>query len=160
MTTYTITVGGSTKRSKFAPATVSVEFDKLPEASREFIIRYGLKQYLADGVAGVETQDEFNAGVTERTTKLEKGDLSRERKASAKVDDETGRTIKLVREMIRGKIKGANLKVEKEAFDAMVEKFLSDESKTAPFRAEAERQLAQEAKASAASADLLAELMG
>ena len=159
MTAYTLTIGGKTARSKYTPHTVHIDFDLLPEASRDFVIRYGLKQYLADGVAGVENQAEFDAGVIERATKLEKGDLTRERKASHSVDGPTARTIKLVKEMIRGKIKAAALKVEKDAFEAMVDKFVADEVKVAPFRAEAERQLAQEAKASAASADLLAELM-
>lgn len=41
-----------------AGQTYKVDFDKLPEASREYIIRYGLRQSLNDSVAGAEAKSD------------------------------------------------------------------------------------------------------
>lgn len=48
---YEITVAKAEK-------TFQVDFDKLPEASREYIIRYGLRQSLNDSVAGAEAKSD------------------------------------------------------------------------------------------------------
>ncbi len=147
MTTINMQIGGATKRSKFQPKTVEIAWAALPQASQDFIVRYGLKQYLADGVAGCESQDEFNKGVDERLNKLVSGDLTRTKGEGAKrPDTETGRAQKLAKESIRAKIKEANLTVTAEAREAIYAKFLADETKMAPFVAEAKRQLAMEAQ--------------
>lgn len=147
MTKIEMQIGGATKRSKYTPKAVSIEWDKLPPASQDFVIRYGLKQYLADGVAGAEDQAAFDAGVDERLGKLTSGDLSRTKgEGKAKPDTELGRAQKLAKESIRAKIKDAKLEVTTEQREEIYTKFLADEAKMAPFVAEAKRQLAMEAQ--------------
>lgn len=140
-----LTIGGQTKRSKFAPKAVAVAFAALPQASQDFIVRYGLKQYLADGVAGAESQEDFNAGVEERLGRLKSGDLSRTKGDGAKKPDtETGRAQKLAKDAIRAKIKAAGLETTPEQREEIFAKFFADEEKMKPFVAEAKRQLAAE----------------
>ena len=147
MTDLTLTIGGKTARSKYEPKQVTVDFAKLPQASQDFIIAYGLKQYLSDGVAGVESQLEFDNGIIDRMKKLDSGDLTRTRgEGKAKPDTETGRAQKLAKEAIRAKIKAASAEVTTEQREAIYAKFFADETKMAPFMAEAKRQLAGEAK--------------
>lgn len=68
-----------------ASSTVAeIDFDTLPQASKEFIINYGLKQYLNDGAAvgkdECESEDERNQlkadRVADRVTKLKDGTMS------------------------------------------------------------------------------------
>lgn len=140
-----LTIGGQTKRSKFAPKAVAVDFAALPQASQDFIVRYGLKQYLADGVAGAESQEDFNTGVDERLGKLKSGDLTRTKGDGAKKPDtETGRAQKLAKGAIRAKIKAAGLETTPEQREEIFAKFFADEEKMKPFAAEAKRQLAAE----------------
>lgn len=140
-----LTIGGQTKRSKFAPKAVAVDFAALPQASQDFIVRYGLKQYLADGVAGAESQEDFNTGVEERLGKLKSGDLTRTKGDGAKKPDtETGRAQKLAKDAIRAKIKAAGLETTPEQREEIFAKFFADEEKMKPFAAEAKRQLAAE----------------
>lgn len=140
-----LTIGGQTKRSKYQPKTVTVDWASLPPASQDFIVRYGLKQYLADGVAGAESQADFDAGVEERLGKLKSGDLTRTKGDGAKrPDTETGRAQKLAKDAIRAKIKAAGLETTPEQREEIFSKFFADEEKMKPFVAEAKRQLAAE----------------
>lgn len=84
-----IKVGGETTKSRFQPVTVGIDWDKLPEASRDFVIRYGIKQWLADGTVGekVTTQATFTEAINTRKGKLEAGDFSRTRGESGPVND-------------------------------------------------------------------------
>lgn len=158
----TLQIGGNTKRSKFQPKEVSIDWAKLPEASQDFLIRYGLKQYLADGTAGEETQAAFEAQIEARMERLAKADFTRTRgEASVKTDTEALRATKLVRDDIRKRIKAAGLEgVSKDKVAELVAAIMGDETKSAPFRQEAKRQLESEAKlAQATPDDLLKDLL-
>lgn len=144
----TLKIGGTTKRSRFEPKPVSLDWDNLPDASQKFVIEYGLRQYLADAMAGAESQSEAYDNIDERVGKLTSGDLSRTKgEAKAKPDTEESRAIKLAAAFIRDQLKQANAKAEaaqiKEAAQALVE---ADPA----YLKEAKRQLAEEAKLKAA----------
>lgn len=156
-------IGGKTKRSRWTKEVV-VGFDDLPEASREFIIRYGLKQYIADGTASAETEAQFVGGIETRIAKLKAADFTRTRgETKAKPDTETSRATALVRAEIKKRLAAANLTADKDKIAEAVKAVMDSETAREPFMAEAKRQLAQEAKMSAPDdvmAGLLAELVG
>lgn len=138
-----VTIGGKTVRSSNGQHTVSIAFDALPEASKAFVINYGLKQYLADGAAGATNNSELVEGVNARVAKLESGDLSRARgEGAVKVDSETGRALKLAKDAIRLKAKAAKVVLPKEKVAEMAAALVE---KDPDYRKEAKRQLANEA---------------
>jgi predicted lipid-binding transport protein (Tim44 family) len=158
-----LSIGGKTARSKYEPKAVAVDWENLPDASRQFVLLYGLKQYLADGTAGAESQDDFNAGIDGRLAKLVSGDLSRKTgERDAKADSPEGRAFKLAKEAIRARITNArkadpkaDINATKEAIDAAAKAWVEKDPK---WLKEATRQL-EEAKAAASDADtLLADL--
>lgn len=161
-TIYELSLGGQTKRSKVQPFARKVEWNTLPDASQDFIVRYGLKQYLADAMAGASDQADAEAKVDARVAKLVSGDLSRTKgEGGDKPDTEQGRALKLARQAIRDKLKAGNRTATKEQI-AEAAKVLVE--KDPRFTKEAKRQLAEEAKAKAAladdeTADILADLL-
>lgn len=154
-----LTIGGNTARSKTGQHPVKVNWDALPEASQDFIVSYGLKQYLADGTAGAGTPEEALAGINTRMAKLASGDLSRSRgEGPGKVDTVESRALKLARDAIKAKLKEANQTADKELIAEAAKEFI----KTDPsFMKEAKKQLDQEAasKTSLQGSDALASIM-
>src|SRR5690606_30458800 len=142
-TQYTLMIGGKTKRSRFAPREVTIDFTKLPEESQTFVIRYGLTQYLADGAAGAESQDAFNEGIAARQTKLANADFRRA-SGEPKADTETTRALRLARAAVRSAAKAKGIALDKEKVAELAEKAVESNPE---YRAEAKRQLAAEAKA-------------
>lgn len=142
MQSITLTVGGNTKRSKFTPKAVTLD---VPEASADFLLRYGLKQYLADGVAGAETQDDFDEGIQARVDKVLTSDFARAKGEGKGTDTIETRMRKIVRQKVLAVAKARNMKLDAEQVATAVKTFLE---KNAPsIRAQAEMQLAAEAKA-------------
>ena len=162
--TIELTIGGKTTRSLNGQHTVTVDWENLPEPSRSFIIRYGLKQYLADGAAGAANHDELVGGVDARMTKLANADFQRTRgDGSAKLDTEERIALRLAKEMIRAKLKANKLEAPKEKVEAAAVALLAKDTDEAKgIKAEAKRQMTAKAKlaeASDAGADaMLAEL--
>lgn len=147
MTVYDLTIGGQTKRSTTGQHPASIDWEKLPEASRDFVIRYGLKQYLADGMAGAENVADAATGVAARVAKLLSGDLTRTRgEAKEATDTVGGRATKLVKAAIRTTMKAKDVKASKEAVAEAAKKLLADEAKAKPWLAKAQKQLDDEAK--------------
>jgi len=144
---YELTIGGNTARSKTGQHPVKVDYDALPDASRDFLQRYGIKQYLADGMAGAANVAEAKAGVEARLAKLLSGDLARTRGEGKEAPDtvET-RALKLVRAAIRATMKAKNVKANKETVNDAAAKVLADEAKGKAWRAKAKQQLDDEAK--------------
>lgn len=141
---YDLVIGGQTKRSTSGQHEVKIDFDALPDASKEFIVRYGLKQYLADGMAGASNVVEAEAGVTSRVAKLKSGDLSRVRgEGKTAVDSTEQRAIKLAKAAIRAAIKAKNGSATKEAIDEAAKKLVTTQPK---WLTDAKKQLEMEAK--------------
>jgi len=158
-----LTIGGTTKRSNNGQHTVSVDWDALPEESRAFVIRYGLKQYLADGAAGAGSNEELVNGVNERVRKLAEADFQRTRgEGAAKPDTEERIALRLAKELIRAKAKAASVTLPKEKVEAAAVAFLAKDTDDAKaIKAEAKRQMQAKAKLATSDAgadDLLAEL--
>lgn len=154
-----LVIGGNTKRSRTGQHPVSIDFDALPEASKSFIVNYGLKQYLADGMAGADNYAEAAQGIEARVAKLQSGDLSRARgEGTAKADTVEGRALKLARDAIRASLKAANQTAEKELIAEAAKEFIKSD---ASFMKEAKKQLEQEAagKAALSGSDALASIM-
>jgi hypothetical protein len=143
----TLTIGGKTKRSNNGQHPVTIDWNALPDNAQEFVIKYGLKQYLADGMAGAESEAEAKAGVEARVAKLVSGDLSRTNAGGDKPDTETGRALKLARVAIRTQAKAKNVTLTKEQVAEAAKSWVEKNPK---WLAEAKRQLAEEAKAAAA----------
>lgn len=121
-TTYELTLGGKTKRSTLGTHTVQVDWDALPEPSKDFAIRYGLRQYLADAMAGAEDEADAKAKVDARLAKLVSGDLTRTQGSGGlnKPDTVDTRAAKLARAVIMSALKDANQKAEKDVITAAV----------------------------------------
>jgi hypothetical protein len=143
--TMQLTIGGNTKRSKLGTFDVELpDFDVLPEKTRDFVIAYGLKQYLADGMAGAADRDAAQEGIDKRTAKLLEGDFTRTRGDGAgKVDSVDQRALKLIRQMIRDKAKAQSVKLDKEQVDETAQTYL-DSPKGQQYRDIAQRQLDEE----------------
>lgn len=54
----------------------SIDFDALPEASKSFVIAYGLKQLLNDSIVSGESNEERNGLLDKKLDKLFEGTLS------------------------------------------------------------------------------------
>lgn len=142
--TMQLTIGGNTKRSKLGTFDVELpDFDVLPEKTRDFVIAYGLKQYLADGMAGAADRSAAQEGIDKRVTKLVEGDFTRTRGESTKVDSVDQRALKLIRQFIRDQAKAQSLKLDKEQVDETAALYL-ESPKGQKYRDIAERQLAEE----------------
>lgn len=159
---YALVIGGQTKRSTNGTHPVNVDWNKLPDNAQDFIVKYGLKQYLSDAMAGASSESDAKAKIEARLAKLVSGDLSRTKgEGSDKPDTEQGRALKLAREAIRNMLKAKNKTATKEQVAEAAKKLI--EAKPA-YLAEAKKQLAAEAKSKEAlaaddEADILADLM-
>lgn len=152
-----LTIGGDTKRSKKGKHPVKIDWNALPDASQFFIINYGLRQYLADGMAGAETEAEAAAAIAERTRKLTEADFSRTRgEGTSKPDTVDVRALRLAKEFLRNRLKEANQTVEKDKIAEAAAK-LVETSTPMDWKAEAKKQLDAEAKTreSAAKAEAI-----
>lgn len=134
-----LNIGSTSKRSRFTPKPVSIDFDALPEASRSFVIAYGLRQYLQDAQAGAENEAEAHSNVDARIAKLQSGDLARTRgEGLSKPDTVETLSIKLAKEFLRNALKEAKATATKEQIaEAAQELVKTDQS----FAKEAKKQL-------------------
>lgn len=95
----------------------SFEFDSLPVAAQEFIINYGLKQYLSDGAAvgkeeceTEELRNELKASrVNERADKLRQGTMSQRAASSRVVDPQAKIKRELAKELLKAYCKANDL---------------------------------------------------
>lgn len=157
-TVIALEIGSTSKRSRFKPLPVSIDWNKLPDASQNFIIRYGLKQWLADAQAGAESEAIAHDAVKERVKKLETGDLTRAKgEGAAKPDTVESRALKLAVAYIREQLKAANAKAEAAVIkEAAAELVKGDES----FTKEAKKQLDAEAKMAEGKTDAAKTVIG
>lgn len=146
MTTQTLTIGGQTKRSTLGQHPVEIDFDTLPDASKSFVIAYGLRQYLADAMAGAESAEDAKAKIESRRDKLVSGDLSRTRgEGLTAPDSEGGRALKLAKAAIRAAMKVQNVKADKDAINEAASKMIAADGS---WLEKAKKQLADESKLS------------
>lgn len=147
MTIYTLTIGGQTKRSTLGQHTVELDWDAMPEASKDFVTRYGLKQYIADGMAGAADEAAAKAGVETRVAKLLSGDLTRTKGEAKDAPDSIGsRAMKLASATIRAAMKAKGLKADKDAVKAAATQLVASQPK---WTEDAKAQLETEAGMSA-----------
>lgn len=119
MTIIALTIGGATKRSTLGQHAVEFDWDAMPDTSKDFIVRYGLRQYIADAMAGAENEADAKAKIEARATKLRSGDLARTKgEAKDAPDSVASRAIKLATATIRAALKAANAKADKEVIKA------------------------------------------
>lgn len=146
MTQETLTIGGKTARSTLGQHPVTIDWEKMPEASQDFIVRYGLRQYLADAMAGADNEPDAKAKVNARLAKLVSGDLSRTKgEGFAKPDTEEGRAIKLAKTEIRRLMAEQKVEATKEDVAAAAAEMVKTDG---AWLKEAKKQIAAE-KASA-----------
>lgn len=144
-------IGSTGKRARFQPKEVTLDMAALPKESLEFILAYGVRQYLADGAAGSEDQAGFNLGIEQRIRKLLEADFSRSRgEAQAKPDSEEVRARKLAAMAIREKLKAAGAKADAKAINEAAAKMVAADPKWVKAAA---KQLADEAKLREAEAE-------
>lgn len=150
----TFQIGGATKRSKFAPVTVEVDFTTLPQASQDFLVAYGIKQYLADGVAGAESDQDFNEGVAARLAKMKDGTVGVRGSGEGKGPTDSVEVLarQLARQAINAALKAQGIdKPEAEAMNAAITQLLASDNGAA-FRTEAATQIeARKAKTASLS---------
>ena len=138
-----LTIGGTTKRSNNGQTTVEIDWENLPGDSRDFIVTYGLKQYLADGAAGAASHDELVQGVAERVRKLQEADF---RRASGEPKADSAMTLALrqARAVLKAKAGDAFKSLPKEKVDAAVKAMVERDP---AFLKEAQAEIARRAKA-------------
>lgn len=134
-----LTIGGNTKRSKTGQHSVEVPLALLPAESLAFVIRYGLKQYLADGMAGATTEAEAAEGIAARMEKLAKADFSRTRGESGPTDDVATLAKRIAREEVQTKVKAHGVKLPKERMAEIVAALFERDEKR--LRTEAEKRI-------------------
>lgn len=144
MTKFDITVGSTGKRNKIGTFTVPVAWDALSDEVQIFIIKHGLKQYLADAAAGVTDRSDAEARIKAKLAKLVSGDLSRSRgEGPSRPDTVDSRALKMARDHIRTLLKEANEKADKEAIAEAAKLLVAEEPK---WKKEAKAQLDREAQ--------------
>ena len=103
MTTYTVVVAKTGDSFEY-------DWDTLPEASREFVIDYGLRQYVNDGHAGAtvkafpnETERLAAAreGAAERDTNIRAGNFARKARMPVDVEAAFARKMNVSVERLR-----------------------------------------------------------
>jgi hypothetical protein len=155
-------IGGKTKRSTLGQRTVEIDWDNLPDASKAFIQSYGLRQYLADAMAGAEDEADATARVEARRDKLVSGDLSRSRgEGLDKPDTVETRAMRLAKAAVRDQAKVKSVALTKEQVATAAKTWVDKNPK---WLAEAKKQLEAEAKAKEAvdadeADDILADLL-
>ena len=140
-------IGGQTKRSKFTPKSVEIDFEKLPQGSTEFLLAYGLKQYLADGAAGAQSQSEFDEGIAARLDNVKKASFARARVERGPSDDTETLAASLAKQEIRRRAKAKKVELSKDRVDELAKQ--ARESKSTFWHGcleEASRQIAARAK--------------
>jgi len=164
-----LTFGGKArqkdKATGVAPAPFTkqervLDWEKMPEASKQFLARYGAQQYIADGSAGAKTQAEFEAGIDSRFDKIAAGDFSRVTGERAPSDDVETVAKRIIREEINSAAADRKLVLTKEQrAKAVATKWEKQEQK---YRQLAEIEIADR-KARASDEDinaLLDDLLG
>lgn len=135
-----LTIGGNTKRSKLGQHEAVIDWNQVPDEAQAFIIRYGLKQYLADGIAGAETVEDAAEGVKERVRKVLEADFARARgEGSAKPDSVEVRALRLAKDAVKAKAKAGNVKLDKEQIEETAKAWIAASPK---FTKQAEAELA------------------
>ena len=144
-------------------AQVSIDFTTLPANAQEFIIRYGLTQYLSDGAAIAKdeypTEAERNTakaeGVLSRVAKLREGTMSIRGGGTRTVDPVAKVKREVALEILKAHAKANDIKLPKgEELSAKIEKFWQSEKNTKALMPEVEKRL----KAMEKTADKLGEL--
>jgi hypothetical protein len=113
--------------ANIAGVPVNLTYEELPTASREFVIEYGLRQYIQDGAAvsktftdkerkGQEkTADEIAAekaeGVKERIENLLSGEFNRRGPAAARQTPEERERESVIMAALQAAAKAANIKL-------------------------------------------------
>lgn len=144
MSIIQLVIGGTTKRSTLGQHPVELDFATLPQVSQDFIVRYGLKQYLADGMAGAESEAVAGEGVKARVAKLVSGDLSRTAgTGGGKPDTLAVITARLARDFIKGKLAAAGKTFTKEQMASAIVALVAKDDR---FKKEAEKQMAAKAE--------------
>lgn len=122
---FDLTIGGKTARSKTGQHAASINWNEVPDEAQEFIIRYGLKQYLADGMAGAENVQQAADGVAERVRKIMEADFARARgEPSSKPDSIEARALKIAKGKVRDTAKARKVKLDKDQVQAAAEAWL------------------------------------
>lgn len=140
---YKVKVGGETKRSRFAPILIDVDWDKVHPAAKEFITRFGLRQTLANATIGAENQDQFNEAAKGYVERLYDGSAGSRVKGETKPDTAMSRALKNARAFVRAQLKTANKTAESEAIAAGA-KLLVERSRPVDWLAEAKAQIEAE----------------
>jgi len=162
MAQVVLTIGGESKKSKWAKREVSVDWDKLPAASQDFVKRYGLKQYIADGMAGATTQAEANEGIDDRLRKLKEADFKRSVGDRGPTNDPNVLARQMAMTVVKDTFKEKNIALPEKSklqsiADAYFTKNEKDLVKEATRQIENRKKLAQ-AAAEAAGDDIMAAL--
>lgn len=110
-----LNIGGDNARSKFKAVPTTIDWDKLPQASKDFIVRYGLKQYLADGTVKAETQAQYAEAISARVKKLNDADFSRTVGQSGPTDDPETEGRRLAHNDVLDFMKENGIKADKDA---------------------------------------------
>jgi hypothetical protein len=113
--------------ANIAGVPVSVDVEALPAKSMEFIIEYGLRQYIQDGAAvsklvlsgddkgRAKTEDEIatekREGVEERVANLLSGEFTRRGPAAAKLSPEEREREAIIMAALTAAAKAANVKL-------------------------------------------------
>lgn len=143
----TLTIGSTGAKAKYKAATVNLDLATLPAESIVFALRYGLKQYIADGTAmdkDLASQSGFDAGVADRVRKLLEADFKRTSggERGPRTDTPEGRARKLAATAIRKHLKDNGLEAEAKAVNEAAAKQVENNPKWLVL---AKQQLADEA---------------
>lgn len=134
--------------------SIDIDFDTMPDSSRDFIFNYGIRQYLNDAVAGESDADKGLEKVMARMAKLESGDLSA--RAGRESDPIKVEMKALARNAVRNAIRKAGKKVSdyEDQITTLIENYLSKHGES--VRATAQANVAARKSAESVSLEDLA----
>lgn len=90
--------------------TIEIDFDQLPEASKRYLVAYGLRQSLSDSFASAKDAAEFEAMLDKRVTSLLEGTVGMRGGSGDPVAREAKRLAEIE---VKGALRKANVTISK-----------------------------------------------
>jgi hypothetical protein len=128
-------------KTGFAREVTEAEVEAIFEASREYVIAYGIRQSLADAMASAKTEDEADQMFSKRFRKLTEGSMDI-REVSRSSDPVRTETRRLANVDLDAWVKDGTIpKLDKQSRKAWVAELMKDEARVATAQANVEREI-------------------
>lgn len=102
--------------------TVEIDFDKLPESSKRYVIEYGLKQSLGDSHVSAENDSEAVSFIEKRLAKILEGTMGTRTSSAEPADPVEAEMVKMARNAVESKLREKGFKLRGKNADVTPDK--------------------------------------